>query len=450
MSASILIVTVESSLINKRNLLGLKTFATLNLGGNSQMTTIQKGTTPEWNTAFQFQRSNENFILVTLKEKGVFGEHVLGEGILILNPVKCTQERHATIPVYKYSIKIADIYMKIVENCPNDRQQSRIVRKKTAEKPFGFPEMPKLQEKHSEPLPQLVAKKQDIDLATYGVQLSDLAYDRMIYTSQSGKQEVYIGKVTTTGASVAIKISFCDTNDEFNRVQREALAISSLSHPNICKVYGTLLDLNGGKLKNVIVLENCEGISLRHEIEKRHAENKPFTQPLLCKYVTDLLSAFAHIQSKHIVHSDVKPDNVVVSTNGSLKVIDFGISLHGYSELFETTKTLKVGGTIPYFSPLQLQGYLQFIQGINKECTVRHNPMKSDVFALGLTFMHMASLGPPNGLNNLDEGLQRRIDTAIASINYSNSVKSLISQMLTIDEQLRPDFISLFNQLNLG
>ncbi|OMJ69766.1 hypothetical protein SteCoe_32432 [Stentor coeruleus] len=449
MSTSILAVTIESSLINKRSILGLKTFVVLNLGGNIKTTSTQRGSSPEWNSEFKFQRSNEQFILVNLIEKGVFGEHVLGEGILILNPIKTTQERHATIPVYKYNDKIADIYMKILENCPNDRQQSMIVRKKTTEKPSGFPEMPKLQEKHSEPLPQPVAKKQDIDLVTYGVQLSDLVYDRMIYTSQSGKQEVYIGKVITTGASVAIKISFCDTNDEFNRVQREALAISSLSHPNICKVYGTLLDTNGNKLKNIIVLENCEGISLRHEIEKRDTENKPFTQSLFCKYVTDLLSAFAHIQSKHIVHSDVKPDNIVVSANGSLKVIDFGISLHGYSELFETTKTLKVGGTIPYFSPLQLQGYLQFIQGINKECTVRHNPMKSDVYALGLTFMHMASLGPPSGLNNLDEGLQKRIDAAIAGLIYSDSVKSLISQMLTIDEHARPDFIRLFNQLNL-
>ncbi|OMJ80842.1 hypothetical protein SteCoe_18845 [Stentor coeruleus] len=448
MSTSILTLTVESSLINKRNILGLKTFVALNLGGNSQTTIIQKGATPEWNNAFQFQRSNENFILVTLIEKGVFGEHALGEGILLLSPKKSTKERHATIPVYKYSIKIADIYMKLVENY-TDRQQSRIVKEKTPEKFSRLIETPKIQEKHSEPISQPVAKKQDIDLATYGIQLLDLAYGQMIYKSQSGKQEVYIGSIITTGASVAIKISLCDTNDEFNYVQREALAISSLSHPNICKVYGTLLDFNGDKLKNIIVLENCEGISLRHEIEKRKTENKPFTQPLFCKYITDLLSAFAHIQSKHIVHSDVKPDNVIVSANGSLKVIDFGISLHGYSELFDTAKTLKVGETIPHFSPLQLQGYSQFIQGINRECTVKHNPMKSDVYALGLTFMHMASLEPPNELNNLDEGLQRRIDAAIASINYSNSVKSLISQMLTIDEQERPDFICLFNILNL-
>ena len=136
------------------------------------------------------------------------------------------------------------------------------------------------------------------------------------------------------------------------------------------------------------------------------------------------------------------------SPNGQLKIIDFGISLHGYAELFETSKTLKVGGTILYFSPLQLEGYMQFIQGLNSNCLVRHNPIKSDVFSLGLTFIHLTTLNPPTGLNSLDPGLSGRILNTLASLNYDTKIKNIIEKMLIIDENLRPDFLTLFSELS--
>lgn len=443
MNASILTITLQYANIRKKNYFSeLKTFVEINFAGTRYNSAIGKGSNPVWDQVFSLQKTTEPFILVSLHEKGLFFDSLLGEGILLLDFSQVFTESLQQVPLFRYDVKIADIFIKLYIDIPLSRPQTKLFKKKSIRD--SLPEPDALQKSNSEPI---VQKRKEIDLAIYGVQLSDLRFEKMIYSSQSGNQEVHLGTILTTNTPVAIKVAYCENNEEFNKVQREAMAISQLSHPHICKVYATLLDMSHNKLKNLIILEHCEGVSLRIEIESRAKNSNFFTQAEIWKFMQDLISAFAHIESKHIVHSDVKPDNIVILKNGELKVIDFGISLHGHSELFETTKTLKVGGTVPYFSPLQMQGYLSYIQGVNVNCMVRHHPVKSDVYALGLTFIHMTSLVPPNGLNSLDNGLQGRIINAIASLKYDNKVKKIIEEMLIIEEELRPNFLDLDIQI---
>lgn len=466
MSESILIITLQSATIYKKNYLGsFKTYVELNLGGNRTESVVSKGNTPEWNQTFNLQKTTERFILISLYDKGLFSNKLLGEGLVQLENKTLFTNNSFKISVYRYNVKIADIVFNIYIDAPLFRPQSQVFKKQPPEMLRKEPKselnvmpVPSLilrpstaesNNKYDKGSPEIPSKKsREIKLIANGIQLSDLVYDKMIYANQSGKQEVYLGRIKTDNTPIAIKVSYCDGNEEFNLVQREALALSQLSHPNICKVYGTLLDMTGNKLKNLIVLERCEGISLRHEIENRAKDNRFFTETEVIEFIKCLISAFAHIQSKHIVHSDIKPDNIVISARGNLKIIDFGISLHGYSDLFETTKTLKVGGTVPYFSPLQLQGYLGYIQGVNPTCLVRHNPLKSDVYSLGLSFIHLTTLNPPNGLNNLDDRLEDRILSTIYTIPYGETVKQTIKKMMAIDEHSRPDFISLNSELN--
>ena len=447
MSASILTITLEYANIYKKSYFSdLKTIVELNFSGVRHQSTVSKGSSPQWNHIFSLQKTTESFLLVNLYEKGLFSNHLLGEGIMLLDSTQPFQDDLQQIPVFRYHEKIADIFLKLYIDSPLSRPHTKAFKKIPEAKPQVLAEPVLNLERprpaqENDPPPQ---KRQEINLAIYGVQLSDLRYDKLIYSSQSGKQEVYLGTIIHTNTPVAIKVSYCEDSDEFNRVQREALALSQLSHPNICKVYGTLLEIRNNKFKNLIVLENCEGICLRLEIEARAKTGmKFFTEEEVWRTITDLVNAFAHIETKNIVHSDVKPDNLVLAQDGLVKVIDFGISLHGNAELFGTTKTLKVGGTIPYFSPLLMQGYILFLQGMNSSCTVRHHPTKSDVYSLGLTLMHMTSLMTPNGLNNLDNELQGRICNAIEAIPYSGKVKSAIEKMLVIDENLRPGFIEL-------
>jgi len=187
---------------------------------------------------------------------------------------------------------------------------------------------------------------------------------------------------------------------------------------------------------------------MRKLIEDRSIVGQRFSENEVTKFLRQLVSAFAHVQSKKIIHADIKPDNIVVSDAGIAKIIDFGMSLQSYVNIFETAKTMKVGGTILYFSPLQIQAYLMYIQGHNPECTVKHNPLKSDVFSLGLSFVHLTMMNPPMGLNSYDQDIEARINAAVNGIQYSEFIRNCIRQMLIVDENLRPDFIALNSIIN--
>lgn len=455
---SLYTVNVISAKIYKKKVLSYKTSIVLNHSGYSFTTSISKGSEPYWNHTITLNEK-ASFAHIALVEKGFFSDEVIAEGILMLKDRQGDWASEANIPLFSYNKKIADVLLRVEDLMRSSLRQSRKISKLPSNNP-----LPQLKSAKSDPqylktgqeesknnlTPNLEARSNTIplNLITYGVQLSDVQFDSMIYASQSGKQEVFLGKIKSLGKKIVIKVSNCDNNDEFNRVQREAMAISQLSHPNICQVYGTLLDISGGHLKNLIILEFCEGKHLRSIIEQRHATGNFFSEQEILSLLKQTLSAFAHVQSKKIIHSDIKPDNIVFSDDGVAKVIDFGMSLHSYIDIFETAKTLKVGGTILYFSPLQIQAYMLYIQGLNPDCTVKHNPLKSDVFSLGLSFIHITTLNPPLGLNSLDIGLNERLCNLINGLNYNDFIKRIISEMLTIDENLRPDFIELNNKIN--
>ena len=154
------------------------------------------------------------------------------------------------------------------------------------------------------------------------------------------------------------------------------------------------------------------------------------------------------MQIRQIVHSDIKPQNIAITPENKAKIIDFGISLISPSEYFATTSTFKVGGTVPYFSPLQFKAYIEYISGRNSEGRVRHNPFKSDVFSLGLTFYHMASLQTPTGMNDLNNNLETTVSSAVGGLRYSGYIKNLLISMLAIDENRRVDFLELQRSLN--
>ena len=95
-----------------------------------------------------------------------------------------------------------------------------------------------------------------------------------------------------------------------------------------------------------------------------------------------------------MIHGDIKPRNLFLSNEGKLKIGDFGESRHGLHAL--VTRTYQVSGTVIYFSPLLFKAYLDIIKGKNPSGNIRHNPVKSDVYSLGLTILHMASLAKPS------------------------------------------------------
>src|SRR5262249_28290114 len=135
------------------------------------------------------------------------------------------------------------------------------------------------------------------------------------------------------------------------RFQREARAASALNHSNICTIY----DISEYQGHPFISMEYIDGNSLKDHIFGRALETDEIST--LGIQIAEALSA-AH--SKGVVHRDIKPGNIMLTTSGLVKVVDFGlaklISLQGGSPPTESlTETHAVAGTLPYMSPEQLR-----------------------------------------------------------------------------------------------
>lgn len=167
---------------------------------------------------------------------------------------------------------------------------------------------------------------------------------------------------------VAVKILKDEylTNEEFKRrFKNESKAIAVLSHPNIVKV----LDVSFGDRLQYIVMEYVEGITLKEYIEQ---QGRVKIREALY-FVMQILRALQHAHDKGIVHRDIKPQNIMLISNGTLKVTDFGIATFSRDETKTMTGTAI--GSVHYISPEQAKGSV--------------TDAKSDIYSVGVVLYEM-------------------------------------------------------------
>src|ERR671932_1202412 len=158
-----------------------------------------------------------------------------------------------------------------------------------------------------------------------------------------GMADVYLAEDQELGRRVAIKIlNDRHAHDEqfVERFRREAKSAAGLSHPNVVSVY----DRGEAEGTYYIAMEYLEGRSLKELIVSRG----PAPIPVAIDYARQILAALRFAHRHGIVHSDIKPHNVLVDAEGRLKVTDFGIARAGTSQMTEAGSII---GTAQYLSP---------------------------------------------------------------------------------------------------
>lgn len=282
------------------------------------------------------------------------------------------------------------------------------------------------------------------------ITMKSITLTKLIYRSPEGSTEVHEGTIKFRPGKYAIKIMHCMNEADLAKKQKESEMQMNMKHPSICECISAFRDETyTSGCRFVIVMEFSEDGDIEQDIEKRKLKKNPWNEGEIMGHFTQLIEAFAFMQDNNLTHGDVKPRNLYLPADGKIKIGDFGESKQSMQAL--VTQTYQVTGTVIYFSPLLFEAYLNIIKGKNLKGEVRHNPIKSDVFSLGLSFLHMASLNKPTELNNLELGidiLQTNIEKAISKLQYSDNVKNLLSKMLQVQESKRYDFKQLRNFLN--
>jgi serine/threonine-protein kinase len=207
-----------------------------------------------------------------------------------------------------------------------------------------------------------------------GVTLGDFRVEQLL--GRGGMGEVYLATQLSLSRPVALKVlrpNLAANPTYLGRLRTEATAVARLNHPNIVHVYtfGCVDQIN------FIAMEYVQGTNLKEYILKKGA----LDVPLALSIMRQTGQAIGTAGEVGLVHRDVKPENILMTKKGRVKVADFGLCRDQESDSVHLTQSGVTMGTPLYMSPEQAQGH-----------AIDH---RSDLYSLGVTFYHMLAGVPP-------------------------------------------------------
>lgn len=249
-----------------------------------------------------------------------------------------------------------------------------------------------------------------------GMMIGD-RYEILESIGTGGMSDVYKAKCHKLNRFVAVKVlkqEFSESTEFVSKFRTEAQAAAGLMHPNIVNVY----DVGEENGINYIVMELVEGITLKRYIEKKARLSVKEAVSIAIQISMGIEAA----HNNNIIHRDIKPQNIIISKEGKVKVTDFGIAKAATSN----TITSNVMGSVHYTSPEQARG------GFSDE--------KSDIYSLGITMFEMLTGRVPfNGDTTVAIAIKHIQEEMPSPRNYVPEIPISVEQIVLKCTQKSPD-----------
>ena len=249
-----------------------------------------------------------------------------------------------------------------------------------------------------------------------GVILSE-RYEIIARIGAGGMADVYKAQDHKLNRLVAVKVMKAEFREDtgfVQRFQKEAQAAAKLSHPNVVNVY----DVGEDRGLYYIVMELVEGITLKNYIQKKGKLSVKEATSIAIQVSLGLEAA----HNRGIIHRDVKPQNIMISTDGKVKLSDFGIA----KAMNSNTITANVMGSVHYSSPEQVRG------GISDA--------KSDIYSLGITMYEMVTGRVPfDGDSTVSIAIKHLQEEMVSPSRYTPDLPYSLEQIILKCTQKNPE-----------
>lgn len=242
-------------------------------------------------------------------------------------------------------------------------------------------------------------------------------YEVVGHIGSGGMADVYKAKDHKLNRFVAMKVLKAEFSADTNfirKFQREAQAAAGLAHPNVVNVF----DVGEDRGVNYIVMELVEGITLKDYISKKGKLTVKEATSIAIQVSMGLEAA----HNRNIVHRDIKPQNIIISTDGKVKVTDFGIARVASSNTISTNAM----GSVHYSSPEQVRG--------------GYSDYKSDIYSLGITMYEMVTGRVPfDGDTTVAIAIKHLQDEMIPPSQYVGNLPHSLEEIILKCTQKSPD-----------
>ena len=237
---------------------------------------------------------------------------------------------------------------------------------------------------------------------------------------EGGMATVYLAqnKLGKKKAIKVLKTEYFHNEQVRKRFVQEAHVMAKLKHANICAVD----DLEDNDSFYAIIMDYLEGQDLKKYVQS----NGPVSEQQAWAWLKQIAPALDYAHEQKIVHRDIKPSNLFLTSDGQVKIMDFGIAKA--NNTFVTTHTDTRMGSLLYSSPEQIK-------------SPKYVDRRSDIYSLGVTLHYLLSGKTPYNVTTESEYdvMQKVVEIPLESLNVSPKMNSIIKMMTQKDREQRPE-----------